>query len=140
MRGFFPINNRTRAGYVFRRCASLEWVKNAPITGRKTLRIMAETGRKCKRFPAGSRANASYFLTLFQFWLRFITPKSGVARNTACHRTPKWLARRPDALRPGGSVWSAVASGIPRDTAFSGFATHADPSQRRREPKQAKGA
>jgi len=31
-------------------------------------------------------------------------PQSGVARNTACHRTPKWLARRPDALRPGGNV------------------------------------
>ena len=61
-------------------------------------------------FPASSghaagcqviRANASYFLTLFQFWLRFLTPQSG----------------------------------IPRDTAFPGFATNADPSQRRREPK-----
>jgi hypothetical protein len=60
------------------------------------------------------RANASYFLTLFQFWLRFLTPQSGVARNTACPRTPKWLARRPEALRSGGSVWSAVASGIPQ--------------------------
>ena len=121
-----------------------------------------------------SRANASYFQTLFQFWLRFLTPESGVAQNTACHRkngwhgvpkpsvpaaalfplrtsskrcraeyrlpphqngwrgvpkpsvpaaasfpspnllkavsrgiplaTAKWLARRPEALRPGGSV------------------------------------
>ena len=33
--------------------------------------------------------------------------KSGVARNTACHRTPKWLARRPEALRPGGSSFPA---------------------------------
>ena len=50
------------------------------------------------------RSNASYFQTLFPFWLRFLTPQSGVARNTACHRTPKWLARRPEALRSGGSV------------------------------------
>ena len=68
-----------------------------------------------------SRANASYFQALFQFWLRFFTPQSGVARNTACHRTPKWLARRPEVLRPGSSVWSAVASGIPRDTAFPDY-------------------
>ncbi|GEM_PF-240899 len=74
--------------------------------------------------------------------------KSGVARNTACHRTPKWLAPRPRAsvsaaaswsargkrysarrrfeeVRRGKetaagtqAIWSAVASGIPRDTAF----------------------
>jgi len=58
-------------------------------------------------------------------------------RCRAEYRLPpqKWLARRPEALRLGGSVWSAVASGIPRDTAFPGFATHADPSQWRREPK-----
>jgi len=46
-------------------------------------------------------------------------PQSGVARNTACHRTPKWMARRPEALRPGGSSFpsqnllKAVSRGIP---------------------------
>ena len=99
-----------------------------------------------------------------------------MSRGIPLATAPKWLARRPDALRPGGSSfpspnllkavsrgiplatalqngwrgvpkpsvpaaasWSAVASGIPRDTAFPGFATHADPSQRRREPEVAKG-
>ena len=44
-----------------------------------------------------------------------IRHQSGVARNTACHRTPKWLARRPEALRPGGSVlrWQAVFRATP---------------------------
>jgi len=51
-------------------------------------------------------------------------PQSGVARNTACHRTPKWLARRPDALRPGCSFFpspnllKAVSRGIPLATAL----------------------
>jgi len=52
-------------------------------------------------------------------------PQSGVARNTACHRTPKWLARRPEALRPGGSssfpspnLLKAVSRGIPLATAL----------------------
>jgi hypothetical protein len=40
-----------------------------------------------------------------------ISPFKAVSRF-ACHRTPK-------NLRPGGSVWSAAASGIPRDAAFN---------------------
>jgi len=44
----------------------------------------------------------------------------------------------PKPSFPAAASWSAAASGIPRDAALSGFATHADPSQRRREPEQEK--
>jgi hypothetical protein len=48
-------------------------------------------------------------------------PQSGVARNTACHRKNGWRAV-PKPSVPAAASWSAVASGIPRDTAFPGFA------------------
>ena len=42
----------------------------------------------------------------------FITSKKTTCAGYSL--SPKWLARRPEALRSGGSVWSAVASGIPQ--------------------------
>jgi|GEM_PF-5765685 len=139
------------------------------------------SSKRCRaeyRLPPHSKMAGAASLRIAsrrQIFSRSEPPQSGVARNTACHRTPKWLARRPEALRPGGSSfpapnllkavsrgiplatalqngwrgvpkpsvsaaasWSAVASGIPRDTAFPGFAKNADPSQRRREPEVAK--
>jgi hypothetical protein len=44
--------------------------------------------------------------------------KSGVARNTACHRTPDAAAETKRIGTPRQPFWSAVASGIPRDTAL----------------------
>jgi hypothetical protein len=44
--------------------------------------------------------------------------KSGVAWNTACHRTPDAAAETEGFGTPRQPFWSAVASGIPRDTAL----------------------
>jgi hypothetical protein len=44
--------------------------------------------------------------------------KSGVARNTACHRTPDAAAGTKRIGTPRQPFWSAVVSGIPRDTAL----------------------